>query len=75
MTTKETPEPKAAIIFEASELGWKAGQWPLSFKHDGAVFRRTGEVLTNDPFTGAPSFDGYDYKEKDGTRVARVYND
>ena len=43
---KET-ETEERDGIEASDLGWRPGQWPERFEHDGLSFRRKGLIVSS----------------------------
>ena len=51
----------------ASDLGWKPGQWPHEFEHEGQIWRR------GDVFRAHGEFQGYQYSSADASMT--VFND
>ena len=63
---------KTEMVVEASELGWKPGEWPTTFTYNGKSMIR-GKMLLSKGNT----FEGYKYHPVQGTMGAtlNVFND
>lgn len=66
----EDPLPVESVKgIEASDMGWRPGQWPESFVHEGTCFRRKGLIVSS-----SGGVMGIAYADVTGV-VLNVFND